>query len=223
MNTKEKMCCLHHIPLFQQLSEKEYQHILRLLHHQQFKKGDIIFSPDTKEQLLIVSSGKMKVYKLNRLGKEQFIRMVGRGAYEGENYLFGCENANLYGEATTDMVICALYESDFKTLLNTYPQINLKFLDLNAQKTIELGIQTELLSIDKIEESLALYLARLSHTDKALEPQHIKIPIPLKELASYLGTSPETLSRKLRDFEKKNWIKRQQKEITILSPFWSFF
>ena len=39
----------------------------------------------------------------------------------------------------------------------------------------------------------------------------------MKELAAFLATSPETLSRRLRNFEEKNIIKRDGKVIHILN------
>ena len=37
----------------------------------------------------------------------------------------------------------------------------------------------------------------------------------LKNLASYLGTSAESLSRYFRDFEAKGWIERHRRKIII--------
>lgn len=40
----------------------------------------------------------------------------------------------------------------------------------------------------------------------------------MKDLASYLGTTPETLSRKLHNLEDKEIISRKGRKLRILSP-----
>lgn len=45
----------------------------------------------------------------------------------------------------------------------------------------------------------------------------------MRELANYLATSPETISRKLRDFQERQLITRKGKQITLLEEFWFIF
>ena len=209
--------CVNKVPLFNHLTPAEQAEIQSLVYHRSYKKGEIIFSPQNPEQLTIIASGKMKVYHLSSQGREQLIRIVGPGDYDGENYLFGLKNKALYGEALTDTMICCLLQTRFADLLKKYPQLGLKLLDLNAQKTVELENPTQLLGLDKIEDRLLFYLADLA------EPGHqetIKIPIPLKEVANYLGTNPETLSRNFKSLEKEGLISRKIRKVELGAKFW---
>lgn len=62
---------------------------------------------------------------------------------------------------------------------------------------------------------LAYYLFNLYDAKKPNLP--IKLTMSKKDLASYLGTTPETISRKLGKFEDKGYIKQiSNKEILIL-------
>lgn len=45
----------------------------------------------------------------------------------------------------------------------------------------------------------------------------------LKDLASYLGTSAESLSRYFKEFETKGWIERHYRKIIIKPAFWEEF
>jgi len=67
--------------------------------------------------------------------------------------------------------------------------------------------------MERIEERLATYLLDLA---KATESSQVKIPMKMKELAGFLGTTPETLSRKLKSLEKDRLIKRDKQMIQIL-------
>ncbi|MDC6113005.1 cyclic nucleotide-binding domain-containing protein, partial [Limosilactobacillus reuteri] len=65
----------------------------------------------------MVVLGQMKVYKLNKDGKEHIIRIIGAGDYGGENYLFDLQNTTVYGIALTKTEVCILYKADFHKLL----------------------------------------------------------------------------------------------------------
>ncbi|MFI3138899.1 Crp/Fnr family transcriptional regulator [Streptococcus suis] len=206
--------CVSLVPLFNQLPLEEQQKIGQLAHHQTFQKGEIIFSPTSPTQLSIVAQGQMKVYRLATNGKEQLLRVAEPGQYEGVSQLFGTENENLYGEALQKTVICMIYQSDFQQLLQEYPQLSLKLLSILAEKMTKVEQQTQFLTMEKIEERLALYLLDLS---KSLNDSlSVTIPMTMKELAAYLGTTPETLSRKLKFFEQQGWIERNRRQITLL-------
>jgi len=214
-----KIGCVHRVPLFNNLACDEQSKVQELLYHKTFKKGEIIFSPDDPEQLSIISAGAIRIYKLSKTGKEQLIRIVN----EGENYLFGLSNDSLYGEAIKETKVCILYKSDFNKLINLYPQLSCKLLQLNAYKSLEIEKQLQLLAIDSIEDRLATYFSQLSLPSEVMTEETITIPVSLKELASYLATSPETISRKLRAFQEEGLINRNGKKIILFRSFWDKF
>lgn len=186
-------------------------------------KREKLFFLDDPEQLSIISAGAMRIYKLSKTGKEQLIRVVNEGEYDGENYLFGLSNDSLYGEAIKETKVCILYKSDFNKLINLYPQLSCKLLQLNAYKSLEIENQLQLLAIDSIEDRLATYISQLSLPPEVMTEETITIPVSLKELASYLATSPETISRKLRAFQEERLINRNGKKIILFRSFWDKF
>ena len=73
--------------------------------------------------------------------------------------------------------------------------------------------QTTRFATEKVETRIALFLAEyVDDHDQNI----VTLPMSKKDLASYLGTTPETLSRKLTDFEEQGIIKQQgQRKIKI--------
>ena len=57
---------IHRVPLFNDLSNEGKEYLKSLLHHKTFNKGDLIFSPNSQDELIIVVLGQLKVYKLNK-------------------------------------------------------------------------------------------------------------------------------------------------------------
>ncbi|MBB6631691.1 Crp/Fnr family transcriptional regulator [Clostridium algidicarnis] len=205
--------CVSLVPLFNHLNIEDQKKINELVTHHLVEKGELVFSPDEEAQLIIVARGNMKVYQLSVTGKEQLLRVVEPGGYEGENQLFGADNNTLFGEALEQTEVCVLRQSDFQKLLLKYPQITLKLLEINAEKSLKLEQQTQFLVMEKVEERLATYLINLS---KVKEENCVVLPMKMKELAAFLGTTPETLSRKFKLLEKDGFIRRDKKTIIIL-------
>lgn len=210
---QEEHLCVTLVPLFNHLELEDQKRIHQLVKHVTYEKGETIVSPYDDPQLVIVAKGLLKVYQLSPSGKEQLLRVVEPGGYEGENALFGVKNNNLFSESLQKTEVCVLKQSDFQKLLKDYPQLSLKLLTINAEKNAKVEEQTQFLTMERIEERLATYLLDLA---KAGESSQVKIPMKMKELAGFLGTTPETLSRKLKSLEKAQLIKREKQTIQIL-------
>ncbi|MCC4468290.1 Crp/Fnr family transcriptional regulator [Limosilactobacillus reuteri] len=212
---------IHRVPLFTDLSNEGKKYLESLLHYKTFDKGDLIFSPDSQDELIIVVLGQMKVYKLNKDGKEHIIRIIGAGDYGGENYLFDLQNTTVYGIALTKTEVCVLYKADFHKLLKIDHQVGQNLLKLNAKKSVELERQAQLLSFYRVDVRLVAYLEDLYNINE--EENSITLPMSLKDLASYLGTSAESLSHYFKEFETKGWIERHYRKILIKPAFWEEF
>lgn len=205
--------CVSLVPLFNHLDEEDQQKINQLVTHHTFEKGEQVITPNGKAELVIVASGNLKVYQLSASGKEQLLRVVEPGGYEGESLLFGAVNENLFSEALQKTAVCLLKQADFKQLLLDYPELSLKLLEINAKKMTKIEQQSQFLTIEKIEERLALYLLDLS---KVAQTNQVTIPMKMKELATFLGTTPETLSRKFKLLEQRDLILRTGYYVEIL-------
>lgn len=209
----EEHLCVSLVPLFNHLDIEDQRKVNGLTRHRVVAKGEQIFSPDGEAQLVILARGALKVYQLSASGKEQLLRIVEPGGYEGENQLFGAANTASFGEALVPSEVCVLRQADFTKLLEEYPKIALKLLKINAEKSLRTEQQTQFLAMEKVEERLAAYLLDLSLVANS---EAVTLPMKMKELAAFLGTTPETLSRKFKLLEAQDLIVRDKKQITIL-------
>lgn len=211
----EKHSCLILVPLFNHIDEDDLEKIDSLTKHRMYQKGEQIFKPYDQQQLTIVAKGRMKVYQLSGSGREQLLRVVETGEYEGESALFGVKNDSLFAEALQETVVCTLAHHDFQKLLLAYPQISLKLLETNAEKLSSAQHQAQFLVMEAIETRLAVYLLELAKENDRLT---FELPMKMKELAGFLGTTPETLSRKFKLLSDKALIRRERQKITLLDP-----
>lgn len=74
--------------------------------------------------------------------------------------------------------------------------------------------QTAAIATEKVETRIALYLLSLMEEN---QKDTVTLPMMKKDLASLLGTTPETISRKLVEFEEKGlMVSLPQNRIRIL-------
>lgn len=206
--------CVSLVPIFNHLEADQLNEIMEVVRGVSYKKGEILYHPgDPSDALYIVNRGKIKIYRLSESGKEQIIRILHTGDFTGELALFQQSVHEAYAEAITDSQICRIHRDDLQTLLLKYPTISLKILKEFANRLEGSEKQTTRFATEKVETRIALFLAEyVDDHDQNI----VTLPMSKKDLASYLGTTPETLSRKLTDFEEQGIIKQQgQRKIKI--------
>lgn len=114
-----------------------------------------------------------------------------------------------------DTSICLVKRADLTSILLKYPSIALKVLTEFSRRLEQSEKQTTRLSTEKVETRLALFL--VDCLDSKDNSQEIVLPMSKKDLASYLGTTPETISRKLLELEAEGYIQQKSnKKIEIL-------
>ena len=125
---------------------------------------------------------------------------------------FGQENINNYVETTEFSEICLLKRRDLVQLMHEQPELSIRLLELNMDKVSKMQTQIHLLTLPKVEDRLLEYLQ--AYADE-IEKNSFALPLKMKDLALYLGTTPETLSRKFALLEKQGRLKRKVRQIKL--------
>lgn len=220
IHTQDHAHCGHHscvslVPIFNHLEIEQMDEIMVTAQSISYKRGEIIFhAGDQADTLYIVSKGKIRIYRLSGSGKEQLVRILNSGDFTGELALFKKDFHESYGEAMEETNVCTIRQSDLQELLLKYPSISLKILTEFSKRLEQSEKQTTRFATEKVETRLALFLAECLSGEQTNE---ITLPMSRKNLASYLGTSPEKISRKLSDLENQGYIKQKaHKKIEII-------
>lgn len=199
--------CVAKVPFFNHLSNDEMQRIVGKSMHRNFKRNETIFSDgDPLDYLYIVHQGRVKVYQLFESGKEQLLRIVEPGEFMGELALFTKKELDSYGEAMEDTEICMIHRRDMQTLMAEYPSIAIKILEQFSNRLEQTEKLIGDLSAKNVETRIAGYLLDLAEKRNTTE---IVLPMSKKDLASHLGTTQETISRRLSDFQMNQIIEQK--------------
>ncbi|HLS60736.1 MAG TPA: Crp/Fnr family transcriptional regulator [Virgibacillus sp.] len=210
-----RQVCIAKVPIFNHLEREEMRAILKMTHKLMFQKGEIIYHEgDPLESLYIVHVGRVKIYQLYETGKEQLLRILESGEFMGELALFTKKELDGYAEALEKTEICAIHRDDLKELMQTHPAISMKILKEFSMRLEETEQLVGQLSHRDVEARTANYLVKLAKQKNSLD---IILPMSKGDLASHLGTTQETISRRLSSFQTNNWIEQQgHRRIMIL-------
>jgi len=203
------------IPLFQGLPRKPYEDLAMIAVDQVIPRGKMIFSQgDEALGFYVVISGKVKISKLSPDGKEQILHIFGAGEPIGEAAVFAGEKFPAYAEALEESRILFFPRPAFVDLIGKNPSVALNMLAVLSRRLRKFAGLVEDLSLKEVPGRLAAYLLLLSEQKKGAIG--FDLDVSKNQLASLLGTIPETLSRILARMEKEKLIKSEGKRITLL-------
>lgn len=196
--------CISLVPLFSGLTKEQMDQVADLAYTAQYSQHETIYHEgDRSEGLYIIHRGRIKVYRLSENGKEQIVRMVGPGDFTGELSLFNEMSHDAYADTIEPAEVCIIPRAPMQQLLHDHPTISLKMLSEISSRLASTEQHTARIAMETMDVRIAMYLADLSEEQQQLT---VTLPMSRKDLASYLGTTPETISRKLGAFEEQGWI-----------------
>ena len=203
------------VPIFNHLNEEQMEKIMPRIKEAIFKKNELIYrTGDKSDTLYVVRRGRVKLYRLSASGKEQLIGFLNPGDFTGELALFREGTHGRFAEATMDTECCTITRQDLQEFLEEYPSIALKMLEEFSNRIEKSEKQQTSYATENVETRIAMFILESLESEDATI---VEIPMSNKDLASYLGTSPETISRKLNEFENSGLIKRHSnRKIEVL-------
>lgn len=204
MDIKQAEECVRLVPIFTGMDDSAVRQIAGLVRDHQYGSGEFLFSAGERaEQLFIISQGQVKVSSDSANGREQMLRLLTPGDFDGEAVLFSRGDYSTTALALTPVQACTIARADFQNLLNSQPALALNVLNALGKRVVKLEAQAAAVTTSSVGERIANYLVETAAT---LGSNDFVLPLRKKDLAAYLGTSPETVSRRLRTFEDGGYI-----------------
>lgn len=192
--------CASKVSIFQHLDESGLQRITQMIHHKVLKKGDTTFvEGDPLASLYIVNRGSVKAYTYTREGKEQILYVLAEGDFLGELSLLKKDVFEFNVTALEDTTLCVLSQEDFRKVLAESPQVRDQVMAHAYDRIKSLEKLVQVLTNKDVDVRVAVLLANLAEGFGVEEEQGIVITMPLsrEDMASYLGLTRETVSRRL--------------------------
>jgi CRP/FNR family transcriptional regulator len=180
-----------------------------------YEKGEnIFFEGDLGIGFYVVGTGKVKISKISFAGKEHILHIFGGGEPFGEVPVFNGRPFPATAEALIATKALFFPREKFVRLVEANPSLALNMLAVLSFRLRKFANQIENLSLKEVPARLANYLVFLSEEQK--NDEFVELEISKGQLASLLGTIPETLSRIFSKMNDEGLIEVNGKRITLL-------
>ncbi len=182
---------------------------------QEFQRGGLVFSEgDAGNGFYVIIDGKVKIFKLSFDGKEQILHILGPGEPFAEVAVFTGSAYPANAIALEKSRLFFFPRKAFVELIAKQPALAMNMLATLSLRLKQFAHMIEALSLKEVPGRLAAYI--LVDSKQNGKEQSIKLAVSKTQLASLLGTIPETLSRILAKMNKQGLIEIDGSTITII-------
>lgn len=212
----ELISFLKQVPLFAGLTNEQYDELAMIVTLQNYNRGQSIFAEgDPGTGFYVVMEGLVKIYKLSIEGKEQILHIFGPGEPFAEAAVFIGSTFPAHALALEKSRTLFIPRRAFIDLIQSNPALAMNMLAALSMRLKRFAHLIEDLSLKEVPGRVAAHLLFLSAQQG--DSDTVKLNIGKAQLASLLGTIPETLSRILARLSKQGLISSDGPQITILN------
>lgn len=197
------------VPLFNNLAEEELIQLTQICRERTYEKGQAIFyEEDMPNNFYIVGSGQVKIVKLSEDGREHILGLLNPKDFFGEMSLLDGKTRSATAIAVENSKIITICRDDFTRLLRENPDITLKIMVTLCDRLRRADRHVESLAFLSAPGRVARFVMELADEQGIKKEDGIHIPHKMtrQEFANIAGTSRETLTRVLMDFQDEGII-----------------
>jgi CRP-like cAMP-binding protein len=213
---------LRRVSIFSDLDEAALSSIGRLVTERRFAKESLIVGQeDPGDALFVVSSGKVKVVLYGRSGREVILSIFKPGDFFGEMSLLDNQPRSANVIALEDSTLLMLERRLFARHLEQYPRTALNILAEMSRRLRRADAVIGNLALLDVNGRVARFLRELAHNEgeQADGSVVIRQRPTQQEIASMVGTSRETVSRALSEFQRRGFLEMTGRKIILRSSF----
>lgn len=192
------------------LNEEELAELARIGQHRNYSRGETIFAAgDDSIACATLVSGAAKLSKIDADGVERIVALIHPAGFLGQ--LFAGTTSH---EVTslTDSRLCIFPRGQFERLMADHPALTRSILERTLAELDASRALTDLISRREAKARVAgllISLARAAAPAPCGMAREFDLPLTREEIASLLGTTIETVSRRLTELERDGTIERK--------------
>jgi CRP/FNR family transcriptional regulator len=202
---------LERFPLFANLPAARLDRLLAQSQLLRVPAGGAIFDADQPcRGFPLVLEGAVRVAMSAPSGREILLYRVdpGQGCILSGGCLLGHSDYAARGIAEEDATLLSIPPAEFQALLLEHEPFRRFVFGMYGERLAEVMTLVEEVAFRRLDERLAQLLV---HRGPVIEATHQK-------LADELGSVREIVSRLLRSFETRGWVKLERERITLTDP-----
>ena len=208
---------LKRLALFEGIDDKTLDLIRAIVLIKKLKKSQMLFAERQNiDNIYIVLEGKVTLYRLSEKGQKRVIFILNKGEIINE-VIFDSLTASISCEAFEDSEIISIPKVDLLNAMQQDFKLTEIVLYSMSKKIRRLYRQIKNTVPTKVDKKVAAKLWKLSK-DYGVETEEgvlIDVKISITYLADMLGSSRETISRAVKELEKMDMVKVQNRKFIV--------
>ncbi len=205
--------------IFQHITEEEYEELALVHNYVEAASGAYIYFPhQNRNKLYFAKDGFIKLGYIDEAGNEVIKEIIQKGEVFGQLTLEKNNDQDEFAQAyKSDVSLCAFTMEDFVRILQRKPEMAIAFSFHLGNKLRK--VENRLLNIlnKDVKSRLAQLLLQLARDKNTVVNNTTAIDkfLTHEDIAKLIGSSRQTVTTTLNQFEKEKIISTTKKEILI--------
>ena len=204
--------------IFADFSQEELEAAASLFQQKKYRKGITIFHEGQPGiAFYLISSGRVKVFKLNEDGRELIFGIFGDGAIFGDVPVFDGGPYPASAATLVETEVVYMSRDDFVRLITEHPAISLKVVRVLGKRLRQAQRFVMDIAMKSVLQCLSAQLVGLAeeYGHEVGEETIIDLPLTRQKLAELIGVTRETATRELSKLSRAGAVRLEGKKIYI--------
>lgn len=214
----DKFWYLKNCDLFERLTPEQIQRLESRSKSRQFPRHSLIYLPsDESGSVLLLASGRVKIYHLTGDGKQAVLAIIDPGELFGELALFGTGQREEFAEAMESSAVIMMPRDEIQRLMEEHPHVSLSVTKLMGLRRRRVERRLKSLLFRSNRDRLIHLLLELAEKYGRRTDEGILIGIKLshQELANIIGSTRETVTVLLGELQSEGQLIIKRRQIVL--------
>lgn len=209
-------CIARQLNSIRTLTKVELKRVSHCKTTKYYKKGAIIFDEgDALNGVFCVRDGIAKLTKLSPNGKDQTVKLLGKGELLGQRSVISNERSNLSAVALNDIELCYVPKDQTVDPLQNNQVFSFDVLQHLAKDLRHAENDLIDMAQKTVKQRLAQAIMYVDKTFYVDDSGHLNLILSREDYSNFVGTATESAIRIISQFKKDNLISTQGKRIKI--------
>ena len=213
--------CVRRVPIFSGLTTEQQDLVATVARPRILSAGELVHGAGERTgKMFVVHTGEIKLSRTLPSGRKQLLRVARPGETLGEHAFLTGNSTLEEAEARSQTRLCVFVHDDLTKLIDQYPNIAHRMLrtlgDRLAHTEHRLTLSSQSVDVRIADYLLQQPLIRRGPVTHGI--MRVQLPLSKKDIASLLGTTPESLSRALSRLRNKGFLTVDDDIVSLLQP-----
>jgi CRP-like cAMP-binding protein len=202
------------LQIFANLSHGHLQKLEEITQEIFLAKGTQLFAPgEPARGFYVVRDGTIRVYGMSPQGKEITQEIAGQTDAFAVASIFS-DTYHCFAEALKDSHIYLIKKKEFLDLVTADKEFAVAWMRMLSLMVISLRRRLVDLTLKSPKARIAGYLLLLANMQGS---ESVALPVPRKELATFLGMTHETFYRTAKQLENEGMVRLTGQKVNIIN------